>query len=154
GLVGQSRGRTVEQVDAIAQGRVWDGGTARQLGLVDQFGGLDEALAYAARVAKLGEGDWHAKYLGVEPDRFESLIVQLLRDDKDEAKATGLAMLAGSQQAALGARLARDLALLTGGSGMQAYCLECPIVGPARVVGKPAGLLETLVRLSGLGAKS
>ncbi|MBW8786051.1 MAG: signal peptide peptidase SppA, partial [Novosphingobium sp.] len=49
GLVGASRHRTPEQVDAIGQGRVWDGGTARQNGLVDQFGGLDEALAYAAR---------------------------------------------------------------------------------------------------------
>src|SRR5690606_10628115 len=37
-LVAQSRGKTREQADEIAQGRVWDGGTARQIGLVDQFG--------------------------------------------------------------------------------------------------------------------
>ncbi len=39
------------QIDAIAQGRVWTGGTARQIGLVDQFGDLDDALAYAAEKA-------------------------------------------------------------------------------------------------------
>jgi protease-4 len=43
----------VERVDQIAQGRVWDGGSARQLGLVDQFGGLPDALDYAAAQAKL-----------------------------------------------------------------------------------------------------
>ena len=53
GLVGKARGKTPQQVDAIAQGRVWDGGAARRLGLVDAFGGLDDALAYAARAARL-----------------------------------------------------------------------------------------------------
>ena len=41
--------RRPQQVDQIAQGRVWDGGTARQLGLVDGFGGMSEAIAKAAR---------------------------------------------------------------------------------------------------------
>ena len=63
-LVGQSRGKTPAQIDTIAQGRVWDGGTARQIGLVDQFGGLDDALAYAAGAARLETGKWHAEYLG------------------------------------------------------------------------------------------
>ena len=49
--VAQARPRA--QVDEIGQGRVWDGGTARQLGLVDQFGGLDDALEWAAKKAKL-----------------------------------------------------------------------------------------------------
>ncbi len=53
GLVGKSRGKSPQDIDAIAQGRVWDGGTARQNGLIDQFGGLDDALAYAAGAAKL-----------------------------------------------------------------------------------------------------
>ena len=43
------------RVDRIAQGRVWDGGTARQLGLVDQFGGLDDAIAKAAALAKIDD---------------------------------------------------------------------------------------------------
>ena len=51
-IVAASRKKSVADVDRIAQGRVWDGGTARQLGLVDQFGGLDEAIAKAAALAK------------------------------------------------------------------------------------------------------
>ena len=42
-----------QQVDQIAQGRVWDGGTAHQIGLVDGFGGMNEAIAKAAELAKL-----------------------------------------------------------------------------------------------------
>src|SRR3546814_6717580 len=45
GIVAKSRGFDRERADTLAQGRVWDGGSARQLGLVDQFGGLEEALA-------------------------------------------------------------------------------------------------------------
>ena len=47
--------RRPAEIDRIAQGRVWDGGTARQLGLVDGFGGMDEAIAKAAELAKLGD---------------------------------------------------------------------------------------------------
>jgi protease-4 len=45
GLVAASRKMTPARVNEIAQGRVWDGGSARQLGLVDGFGSLDEAFA-------------------------------------------------------------------------------------------------------------
>ena len=50
----KSRKQPLEKILPIAEGRVWAGGTARQIGLVDQFGGLDDALAYAAERAKLG----------------------------------------------------------------------------------------------------
>jgi protease-4 len=42
-------------VDSIAQGRVWSGVQAKQLGLVDRIGGINEALACAARLAKISE---------------------------------------------------------------------------------------------------
>ena len=44
---------TPQEVDAIAQGRVWIGAKAHELGLVDNLGGLDEAIAGAASLAKL-----------------------------------------------------------------------------------------------------
>jgi protease-4 len=44
-----------EQVDEIAQGRVWTGAEALQNGLVDAIGGLDNALAEAAKLAKIKE---------------------------------------------------------------------------------------------------
>lgn len=52
--VASGRNMTVEQVDSIAQGRVWTGTDALKNGLVDELGGLDKAIAYAA---KLGETD-------------------------------------------------------------------------------------------------
>ena len=51
--VAAGRKKTREQIDEIAQGRVWAGVDAHRLGLVDQLGGFDDALKAAARRAKL-----------------------------------------------------------------------------------------------------
>ncbi|KAF2511887.1 signal peptide peptidase SppA [Flavobacterium foetidum] len=51
--VAEGRKMTFEQVDAIAQGRVWSGTEALKLGLVDKIGGLNDAIAEAARIAKI-----------------------------------------------------------------------------------------------------
>jgi protease-4 len=56
GKVADARGQTPQQVDAVAQGRVWTGAQAKERGLVDQLGGLDQAIAAAATRAKLGSG--------------------------------------------------------------------------------------------------
>lgn len=52
-LVARGRNKTPEQVDAVAQGHVWTGAKALELGLVDKLGGLDQAIAAAAKLAKL-----------------------------------------------------------------------------------------------------
>jgi protease IV len=57
-LVADARNRTPEQVDTIAQGRVWIGTKAKELGLVDHLGGLPEAIEAAARLAQLEEGKY------------------------------------------------------------------------------------------------
>ena len=54
-LVARGRDMTPQEVDAIAQGRVWIGAKAHELGLVDDLGGLDEAIAGAARLAELSD---------------------------------------------------------------------------------------------------
>lgn len=54
-LVADSRGKTAPEVDAIAQGRVWIGSDALNIGLVDEIGTLDDAVRYAAALA-----DFHA----------------------------------------------------------------------------------------------
>jgi protease-4 len=125
GLVGQSRGKTPEQVDEIGQGRVWDGGTARQIGLVDQFGNLDDALAYAAAQAKLGEGDWHAEYLGAGEDRYAPLIRRILRRDT-EARGGDMFALFARRQATLAQRVLADMSGMLQVRGAQARCMECP----------------------------
>ncbi len=55
--VANGRGMTVEEVDQIAQGRVWLGARALQLGLVDELGGQDDAVAAAAELAGLSDYD-------------------------------------------------------------------------------------------------
>ena len=51
--VADGRKKSVEDVDSIAQGRVWSGERAIDIGLIDKFGGLQDAVDCAARMAKL-----------------------------------------------------------------------------------------------------
>jgi len=126
--VAEGRGKTKAEVDTIAQGRVWDGGSARQMGLVDQFGGIDDALAWAAGKAGLEEGEWHAQYLAGGIDPAQALILQLLNgEDGRQRQPAGLFGLVAQRQEQLGARITADLERILGSAGMQAYCLECPV---------------------------
>jgi protease-4 len=61
GRVARSRNKTVEQVDGIAQGRVWAGADAHDLGLVDELGGQGRAIELAAEFAGL-DGDYTVDY--------------------------------------------------------------------------------------------
>ena len=56
-LVAKERNMTLEQVDKIAQGRVWSGQKALELGLVDELGDIDDAVAKAAKLADLSTFD-------------------------------------------------------------------------------------------------
>jgi protease-4 len=56
GRVAAGRGKPAADIDRIAQGRVWTGARARELGLIDEIGGLDAALAEARKLAKLDAG--------------------------------------------------------------------------------------------------
>jgi protease-4 len=53
GRVAQGRKLTPDKVQPLAQGRVWTGTKAKELGLVDEIGGLDAAIAEARKLAKL-----------------------------------------------------------------------------------------------------
>ncbi|MEE4538387.1 MAG: signal peptide peptidase SppA [Erythrobacter sp.] len=143
--VADSRGLSEARLDQIAQGRVWDGGSARQLGLVDQFGGLGEALAWVAGEAGLEDETWKPRFLGEATNDYNSLIRQLLTSD---AKLAGsprnggdlFAMAAAQREASL-ERLARDATMLAGTRGIQAYCLECPSAPRAGEVGTARDLM-------------
>ena len=54
--IARARGRRPEEIESLAQGRVWTGADARAAGLVDELGGVDEAIAEAAKLAGLKEG--------------------------------------------------------------------------------------------------
>jgi len=72
GKVAQSRGKTPAEIDAIAQGRVWSGAQAKERGLVDKLGGLDDAIAAAAARAKLGDR-YQVRYVEREMTTWERL---------------------------------------------------------------------------------
>ena len=57
GKVAAARNKSVEDVDAVARGRVWSGAQAKERGLVDELGGFEAAVADAAARAKLGAAD-------------------------------------------------------------------------------------------------
>lgn len=123
--VAESRKLSTERVDAIGQGRVWDGGTARQIGLVDQYGGLQDALAWAATQAELEDGDWHVEYLGTDTQPYDSLIRQMIAGESARSGGDLFATVARAEQARL-AQAGDTLDRLLSAQGMQAYCLECP----------------------------
>ncbi len=128
-LVANARGKTAKQVDEIGQGRVWDGGTARQLGLVDEFGGMDEALAEAAKRAKLEAGDYYPKYLDA-PVEFSFAMLDGIPFVKQEIKpVTGIVGWIARQQKALFAHASATAQGLMTREDVQALCLEC---GPSR----------------------
>jgi protease-4 len=146
--VSEARGLTRAQADRLGQGRVWDGGTARQLDLVDEYGGLPEALAWAAAQADLADDEWHARYLGSEDSTYDTLLRQLFVDDGDTAQGRDMvALIAGDRRHAL-ERVETELGGLLSRNGAQAYCLECP----SQILGRQPstlshGWLSTLVSL-------
>ena len=77
-LVAENRNMTLEQVDSIAQGRVWIGTTALELGLVDELGTLNEALSSAAELAELT--DYEVTYIERTLSPKEQFIQELLRN--------------------------------------------------------------------------
>lgn len=81
--VAGGRKKTVEQIKAIAEGRVWDGREALRIGLVDKLGGLDTALADMAR--ELGVESWSVeRYPKTEDDVLTAL---LMMSDRMEQSA-------------------------------------------------------------------
>lgn len=140
--VSQSRRMSPQAVDRIAQGRVWDGGAARQIGLVDQYGGLADALDWAAGKAGLARGSWHPVYLGSPETTYDTLLRRWLVGEDSQgagraARGRDVAALVAARQSALGERMGRDIARLMGSSGMQAYCLECPAQVAAPKMARP-----------------
>lgn len=150
--VAAARGMSADAVDDIAQGRVWDGGTARQLRLVDQFGGLDDALAWVAGRAELDDGEWHPRFMRDEEEGFDALLRQTLGGStaaiaprRAEAGYTGdLYGLAAHRRQALLARVFADAERLSGGAGIQAYCMQCPDIERPIAKAAPADLASLL----------
>ena len=74
GRVAAARKQSVEQINEIAQGRVWSGAQAKERGLVDAFGGLKEAVADAAERAKLKQGEFRVSYVEKAASPFAQFV--------------------------------------------------------------------------------
>jgi protease-4 len=124
---------------------VWDGGTARQLGLVDGFGGMEEAIAKAAELAKLDEDNRGVRYLERPQSLTDSLLAMLAKDDLDDGTVPtdGFAIIGGSPANELAAAIG-DLRSILSGPRIQARCLECGPVAPAALSRSDKGLLTLL----------
>ncbi len=77
GKAAAARGTTPEEIDKVAQGRVWSGEDAYDLGLIDNLGDLEDAIAAAAELAELGD-DYAVTYIEKEQEFKDQLISELL----------------------------------------------------------------------------
>jgi len=153
-LVAEARGVSMERADELGQGRVWDGGAARQLGLVDQFGDLDTAIAWAAGRADLAEGTYEVRYLGENAPRYDTLLAQLLMGGNDAQEEAGrdVASIFTRREATRLGQVIEGLDRLMAVEGVQAHCLECAAVpGPARTAAQQATPRSWLAMLARLG---
>jgi protease-4 len=140
-IVAASRHKTPQQVDQIAQGRVWDGGTARQIGLIDGFGGVTDAIAKAAQLANLGD-ERGVRYLEPQPTFRDQIIAALADEESDDTAlpTDAFSTLAREPEQRLASMLAEVRSILTG-PRIQARCIECPPVAPEPVEQKDLTLL-------------
>jgi len=144
-IVATARRKSPREIDQIAQGRVWDGGTARQLGLIDGFGGMEEAVAKAAQLAKLGD-ERGVQYLDAPPSLREQLLEIFALEEGDDPAVGGddaFAVLASRPEHQLAAALHEVRAILSGPS-IQVRCLECPPVAPAALRARDVSLLDLI----------
>jgi protease IV len=121
--VGDGRKKPVEDVDKIAQGRVWAGVDAQRIGLVDHLGGLKDAVDAAAKLAELGT-DYDIDYIEPELSLREELLMQLRSETLHIAQIAGLIPPRTDIEQVLDPVLeqARAIAKLNDPRGLYAYC--------------------------------
>lgn len=90
GKVASHRGRSFQEIDAVARGRVWTGEAALERGLVDKLGDLDDAIASAAELAGLEEGRYGIRYFEPELTFAERLALGVVKVAAPVVKALDL----------------------------------------------------------------
>ena len=148
--VATARHLSPERVNEIAQGRVWDGGSARQIGLVDRFGTLSDAIKEAARRAKLDPAKAEVQYLEKQPGWAQDLARQFARDDDADMPGDAFSRIAWMQRQILAQALGDVRRLVSGRAAIQARCLECGGLGPIAADPGDRSLLATLFARFGL----
>ncbi len=118
-LVSESRSMTLEEVDEIAQGRVWAGETALELGLIDNLGNMVDAIERAAELAELE--DYQIFYPALPSEWTDQLFRQLFSRVAYfmESKAKEKTLVKRSFE------LIDDLEFLNDPKGIYLKCLDC-----------------------------
>lgn len=88
-IVAQGRTMQLDAVDRIAQGRVWSGIDAQKIGLIDELGGLSEAIDIAAKLAGIQE-DYGVQYIRHQLEAHEQLLIELFAHIKHAGIAPDL----------------------------------------------------------------
>jgi protease IV len=80
--VAEGRERNIEYIDSIAQGRVWTGKRALEVGLVDKIGTLQDAVKHAAKLAKIEDDDYRLREYPEKKNFFEQIMGNYKRSIK------------------------------------------------------------------------
>jgi len=88
GRVAMGRRMTKEKVNQIARGRVWTGADAMKIGLVDELGGLSDAIAYAAELAGISKDNTKVVYYPLRKEDKWEAILELLEESENNAQVT------------------------------------------------------------------
>ncbi len=130
-IVSTARKMPVERVNEIAQGRVWDGGTARQIGLVDAFGSIDDAVNEAAKLAKIDTGDVRRIYIEPRESFLGSIFGNLVSARAATAPRDIFTHMIRRQQGEIVAGV-NDAQQILSGPAIQVRCTACASPAPAR----------------------
>ena len=120
-LVSESRNMTLEEVDQIAQGRVWAGETALEIGLIDKLGNMEDAVKRAADLADLE--DYKTFYPSLPSDWTDQILNQLF------SKIEGIfeSRIGNKDLIKRSVELANDLETYNDPKGIYLKCLDCLI---------------------------
>ncbi|ELA7625547.1 signal peptide peptidase SppA [Vibrio parahaemolyticus] len=126
-LVGSNRAMTVEEVDKVAQGRVWTGQDALSFGLVDQMGDFDDAVELAAKLANVTD---YGIYWVEEPlSPTELFLQEFVNQVKVSLGVDATSLLPKSLQP-VAQQFEQDASLLQSFNdpkGQYAFCLNCQV---------------------------
>lgn len=133
GLVAQSRRLPIERVREIAEGRVWAGSSAKEIGLVDGYGTVDDAIAEAAKLAKIAPANARPLYIEKPLNGWKQMLKSVLAPDQeaDEAAVRDPWSRIAARPDQLIARAIADARSVLTGPAIQVRCLDCLSDAPA-----------------------
>ncbi|EGR0760519.1 signal peptide peptidase SppA [Vibrio parahaemolyticus] len=126
-LVGSNRDMTVEEVDKVAQGRVWTGQDALSFGLVDQMGDFDDAVELAAKLANVTD---YGIYWVEEPLSPTELFLQEFMNQVKVSLGVDVTSLLPKSLQPMAQQFEQDASLLQSFNdpkGQYAFCLNCQV---------------------------